>query len=67
MKSKCKGCHSCPANDQKVCEAGVVPYLSETESCPCLNCIVKCMCEVTCDEFREYIRQYFRYKEMEAC
>ena len=67
MESDCKGCHSYPLNDQKVCECGITPYISETESCPCLNCIVKGICDETCYEFRRYAKQHFIYKEMEAC
>lgn len=67
MENECRGCHSYISNEQKVCDAGIIPYISETELCPCLNCIVKGMCEVTCVEFRKYAHQCFKCKEMEAC
>lgn len=66
MENECKGCLSCP-NDQITCKVGMVPHLSETESCPCLNCLVKGVCDETCYEFRKYTRQHFIYEEMKAC
>lgn len=67
MERECRGCHSYTPNDQKSCEAGITSRISETERCPCLNCIVKGMCDETCFEFRKYAKHNFIHREREAC
>jgi len=59
----CKGCKGClgDAGPQYMDEDGV------TKECPCSTCLVKGICEKTCEEFYEY--NYFRclYREGFRC
>ena len=50
MENECKGCYL-----EGDCVDGVKPHLSETESCPCLNCIVKIMCRDGCEKWKNYL------------
>jgi len=34
------------------------PILSSGEQCPCINCLVKTMCSMSCDEFSLFIILY---------
>ena len=52
MTNECKGCMYCDING--VCGMRIIPYLSKTKQCPCMNCIVKIMCKGICEEFIIY-------------
>lgn len=58
----CKGCgafsFSLSGGD---CGGLVFPGYShegDTDICPCVSCIVKCMCRKECDEFFDYRGKY---------
>ena len=52
---ECKGCRGCVTLSQGGrCVSDLIPRISETEECPCITCLVKTMCLVTCEEFNAY-------------
>jgi len=51
MDDECRGCSA--LNGEK-CINGLKPHISETEHCPCINCIVKVMCDNVCKKFIRY-------------
>lgn len=53
MSNECKGCIVYNEDDNR-CAIEIIPHISETEHCPCINCIVKVMCKVVCQEFKLY-------------
>lgn len=66
MTSECKGCIVYSEKDNR-CGIEIIPHISETEQCPCINCIVKIMCKGTCQDFKIYsglsmIRAKERYR-----
>ena len=52
--SECEGCNIVGKDSQ--CMLSIIPRLSETQRCPCITCLVKPVCIVTCDAFEEYVR-----------
>lgn len=54
MPRECEGCNTAVNGSQ--CMLSIIPHLSSTQQCPCLTCIVKPICIVTCDRFEEYVR-----------
>lgn len=52
MVNPCKGC--LVFSDDGRCLTGLDPHLSETEQCPCMNCLVKMICDEDCSDYREY-------------
>lgn len=52
MESKCKGCLSLSQGGR--CASNHILQISETEQCPCIDCVVKIMCLDTCEEFKAY-------------
>lgn len=59
MENECKGCltHDNYNNpqDKLHCAMYIIPHLSKTQQCPCLNCIVKVVCVNRCKAFQDYI------------
>lgn len=54
-----KGCEGCisyrPHRDiGDQCGDEAIPHISETLSCPCSICIVKTMCNNSCEDFHDY-------------
>jgi len=60
MKSECKGCLSYSEDLIMGCEIESTPYrsgpYSKTRYCPCLNCLVKGVCEDSCQDLENYQR-----------
>ena len=48
-----ESCRGCVLKNR--CVDGVVPHLSETEQCPCITCLVKMVCNDTCEKWTEYL------------
>jgi len=57
MGDGCRGCIACK-HDEKTdtfcCILEIIPYISETEQCPCIDCLVKAICTVFCRELLYY-------------
>ena len=57
----CKGCRSykLPNNNSKVKIRGCaieIPFISNNVKCPCLDCIIKMICNDMCDRFNAYAK-----------
>lgn len=51
-RSVCKGCLTYETmNEDQLCP---VPHKINRKPCPCSKCMIKMVCEDTCDEFRLY-------------
>ena len=46
-EESCKGCKC--YEDEGITWCGIFDYL-DNEECPCMNCLVKVMCEMFCDK-----------------
>lgn len=56
---ECKGCTTYDYDEalqEGTCLEGLNPHISNTKQCPCLNCIVKMICEDGCINFRRYCK-----------
>jgi len=73
---KYKGCKGCKAykmlyrTDIYACGDNVQPSIllmtqDEIVKCPCLKCLIKCVCKSPCEKFEKY-RRYFDYEPMEC-
>ena len=67
MESECRGCRTYKTIDLEVlveyktsekaqCILGIIPRISKTQCCPCINCLVKGMCTTTCKDLQDYIK-----------
>lgn len=56
MEERKGGCKGCMWYNLKLseCDLSITPYASETEQCPCMNCLVKMICETECEDFQQY-------------
>jgi len=59
MENDCKGCRTYDEDmarrgHKTCCSLGINPCLSETESCPCMTCLVKGMCQKACADLISY-------------
>lgn len=57
MSDECKGCIAYYYNKQQkkyICFNGLKPNQTETDSCPCSNCLIKVVCEIECEDFKKY-------------
>ena len=52
MENECKGCS---VVNTEGCMNGLIPRISETQFCPCINCILKGICEDVCEDFEKYL------------
>lgn len=59
---ECKGCVTLTSVGR--CIGGFIPRISETEFCPCLNCILKGMCSIPCEKFGSYSRKCIRLRHI---
>lgn len=59
---ECKGCVTLSSEGR--CIGGFIPRISETEYCPCLNCILKGMCSFACEKFGAYSKKCIRLRDM---
>jgi len=50
IQDSCRGCVL-----KNRCVDGMVPYISETEHCPCMTCLVKVVCTDTCEKWEDYL------------
>lgn len=62
---ECIGC--CMSSSCELEPSFIIPNTNKTVKCPCIDCLVKTMCDVysLCNKYREYrntIRQYREYK-----
>ena len=53
MFSECKGCLALGPKGN--CRNGLETRISETNPCPCMNCIVKMICRTQCDDFKVFL------------
>lgn len=53
--NECKGCLSLY---EETCSHGFDLNTPDKKTCPCVNCIVKIMCEEPCQKFIDYQRKY---------
>lgn len=52
---ECKGCASFSYNtNSPYCKAEVDSRISLDQSCPCLTCLIKGVCDTICEEFEYY-------------
>ncbi len=52
MRNKhCEGCNN-------TCDVQIIPNTNNNGSCPCTICVVKMVCETTCDEWLEWLHTY---------
>lgn len=52
---ECRGCTII------VCDLDINFYLNGVEyECPCINCLVKAMCENSCDSYTKYVTMFFK-------
>ena len=51
--SECKGCYVYD-EELKWCSMDLIPYISKTQKCPCLKCLIKMMCKSECEEYQIY-------------
>jgi len=61
----CIGCRSYILDKhRRVCDIEE-PFVSKTEKCPCIDCLIKSMCRKPCGDFKsyrsKYLRQWLRY------
>jgi len=57
MEDECRGCilkHGMDSLSED-CPIGLPKHLSETEQCPCINCLVKVVCMGVCQPFKDYV------------
>ena len=59
MNDECRGC---TALNKEECVNGCEPHISKTEHCPCINCIVKVMCNSVCEKFIEYTNSTYHLR-----
>jgi hypothetical protein len=55
--SNCKKCNGCATDS--VCENPISVTVSKTNKkveCPCVNCIIKTMCNLPCLPYKHYIK-----------
>lgn len=57
MHNECKGCRSSRQvnNLSGICLSNVIPHMTTSNQCPCINCIVKMICDNKCDDFDQYL------------
>lgn len=55
MKNECEGCIAYYSEEKKCCRLGVIPCISESLQCPCRTCIIKVICDNTCEDFMNYV------------
>lgn len=53
QKNYCKGCASLRLDSGDYCDFMVHNTVAEG-LCPCVNCIIKSMCQCECDEFAKW-------------
>ena len=51
LKNYCKGCDC--FNGKEQCNGHVKPAIKE-DICPCLKCLLKMCCSISCPDFKEY-------------
>ena len=56
MENDCKGCSSISILTS--CKGGVLPHIKSGD-CPCLNCLVKGMCNQICEDFKRYKNKFY--------
>ena len=60
MENECEGCLTYNNTYDNVkgkpyCELYIIPRLSEVQQCPCLNCLIKCICVNRCKDFVKHM------------
>ena len=52
----CKGCMAAEFNLSECCcnFKGITPVSITGRHCPCIKCLVKCVCDVACSDFVNY-------------
>lgn len=50
ITANCEGCYTRMTNGNESCR-----YIVNDGSCPCSECIVKSMCNDSCEDFSEYV------------
>ena len=59
MTNECKGCRMYDSVKLE-CKINIITNISATEHCPCINCLVKGMCNSACEDFKNYSRISYR-------
>jgi len=54
MESECRGCNMYNI-ELKGCDIGIISYVSETKCCPCLDCLMKGICQNACENYEHYL------------
>jgi hypothetical protein len=65
MEDKCFGCvayRNLYGEENPHCGLAVIPCISESLKCPCINCIIKVVCDQTCEAFRIYAQQSNKFR-----
>ncbi len=52
MSERCKGCRIID-DEQGVCE-----FVRHSDECPCIECLVKVICETACKEYNAFYHKY---------
>ena len=50
----CEGCKSLKSKHLGIYKCGTVPFKKDNKQCPCLICLIKSMCTIACQEFKDY-------------
>lgn len=64
IKNECRGCRM---YDKKIskCYIDMVPYITDEIQCPCMNCLIKGMCNDVCAAFIKHSSASFRHQDKE--
>jgi len=57
---KCKGCMTYESQHPGRSVCNYIPYIKETK-CPCFQCLIKSMCDTSCNDFDQYIYWLDKY------
>ena len=64
---ECEGCLTYIIIDIKSRKVGCsIPFKYKDILCPCLDCIVKTVCNSTCSAYIKYNKGFYRYMETKA-
>lgn len=56
MNNECQGCQALLRDGN--CTNGLDQNMPKDHLCPCMNCIIKVICEEECEEFLRYLKTY---------
>lgn len=59
---ECCLCYTIDINYQDTC----LNYISKPEICPCINCLIKCVCDESCEKFMSFSRKNIKSKRIKS-